>query len=183
MEFRVLGPLEVIGPRGPIKIGSGRQRAILALLVIHVGETVSSERLIDEVWGENLPGHAQRAVEVYVSELRRALGAEWIETRPNGYRLRPEGSDIDLARFETLMNDGSNAFAAGDPQEAAIAFAAALALWRGPALGDLAKESAARSERARLDELSCLRARTPDRRRSGVRPPHGGRARAASDRR
>jgi DNA-binding SARP family transcriptional activator len=62
MEFRVLGPLDVIGPHGPIRIGSGRQRAILALLVIHVRETVSSERLIDEIWGEHPPGHPQRAV-------------------------------------------------------------------------------------------------------------------------
>jgi DNA-binding SARP family transcriptional activator len=156
MEFRVLGPLEVIGPRGPIKIGSGLQRAILALLVLHVGETISTDHLIDEVWGDDPPPSAQHAIGVHVSRLRRALGVDCIESQPHGYRLRAEGSVIDVGRFEALMAEASRALAVGDPQAAAGALADGLALWRGPALGDLATSNAARADRARLDELRAL---------------------------
>jgi DNA-binding SARP family transcriptional activator len=156
MEFKVLGPLEAIGPSGPIKIGSGLQRAILALLVLNVGETVSTDHLIDEVWGDDPPPSAQHAIGVHVSRLRRALGVDCIESQPHGYRLRAEGSVIDLGRFQTLIVDASRAFAGGDPQAASDALAVGLALWRGPALGDLATSNAARAERARLDELREL---------------------------
>ncbi len=156
MEFKVLGPLEAIGPSGPIKIGSGLQRAILALLVLNVGETVSTDHLIDEVWGDDPPASAQHAIGVHVSRLRRALGVHCIESQPHGYRLRAEGSVIDLGRFQTLIVDASRAFAGGDPQAASDALAVGLALWRGPALGDLATSNAARAERARLDELREL---------------------------
>ena len=156
MEFKVLGPLEVIGPRGAIKIGSGLQRAILALLVLHVGETISTDHLIDEVWGDDPPPSAQHAIGVHVSRLRQALGVDCIESQPHGYRLRAEGNVIDLGRFEALIAEASRAFAVGDPQAAADALAVGLALWRGPALGDLATTNAARADRARLDELRAL---------------------------
>jgi class 3 adenylate cyclase/DNA-binding SARP family transcriptional activator len=156
MEFKVLGPLEIIGPRGRIKIGSGLQRAILSLLVLHVGETVSTDHLIDEVWGEDPPPSAQHAIGVHVSRLRRALGVDCIESQPHGYRLRAEGSVIDLGRFEALIAEASRAFAGGDPQAAADALAVALALWRGPALADLATTNTARADRARLDELRAV---------------------------
>ena len=156
MEFKVLGPLEVIGPRGAIKIGSGLQRAILALLVLHVGETISTDHLIDEVWGDDPPPSAQHAIGVHVSRLRQALGVGCIESQPHGYRLRAEGNVIDLGRFEALIAEASRAFAVGDPQAAADALAVGLALWRGPALGDLATTNAARADRARLDELRAL---------------------------
>ena len=156
MEFKVLGPLEVIGPRGRIKIGSGLQRAILALLVLHVGETVSTDHLIDEVWGDDPPPSARHAIGVHVARLRRALGVACIESQPHGYRLRAEGSDIDLGRFESLLSEASRALAVGDPQAAADALAVALALWRGPALADLATTNTARADRARLDELRAV---------------------------
>jgi class 3 adenylate cyclase len=156
MEFRVLGPLEVIGPGGSIKIGSDLQRAILALLVLHVGETISTDHLIDEVWGDSPPPSAQHAIGVHVSRLRRALVVDCIESQPHGYRLRTDGSVIDLGRFEALIAEASRAFADGDPQAAANALEVGLALWRGPALGDLATSNAARAERARLDELRAL---------------------------
>src|SRR5438132_2304507 len=146
VEFRVLGSLEVIGPRGPIKIGSARQRAILAMLTLHVGETVSSDRLIDEVWGENPPPTAQHALGVHVGRLRQSVGVDRIETHPNGYRLRAEGSDVDFVRFEALVAEGSRALAGGDPQAATIALTRGLALWRGDALGDLATSNVARAE-------------------------------------
>jgi DNA-binding SARP family transcriptional activator/class 3 adenylate cyclase len=156
MEFKVLGPLEVIGPGGRIKIGSGLQRAILALLVLHVGETVSTDHLIDEVWGEDPPPSAQHAIGVHVSRLRRTLGVDCIESQPRGYRLRAEGSVIDLGRFEGLIAEASRAFAVGNPQAAADALAVGLTLWRGPALGDLATTNVARADRARLDELRAV---------------------------
>lgn len=156
MEFRVLGALEVIGPNGVVKIGSGLQRAILAILVLHVGETVSTDHLVDEVWGDDPPPSAHHAIGVHVSRLRRALGVDCIESQPRGYRLRAEGSVIDLARFEALIAEASRAFVGGDPRAAATALAAGLALWRGPALGDLASSHAAQAERARLDELRAL---------------------------
>jgi class 3 adenylate cyclase len=156
MEFKVLGPLEVIGPSGRIKIGSGLQRAILALLVLRVGETVSTDHLIDEVWGDDPPPSAKHAVGVHVSRLRRALGVDCIESQPHGYRLRAEGSVIDLGRFEALIAEASQAFAVGDPQAATDALAVGLALWRGAALGDLATTNAARADRARLDELRAV---------------------------
>jgi len=156
MEFKVLGPLEVIGPRGRIKIGSGLQRAILALLVLNVGETVSTDHLIDEIWGDDPPPSAQHAIGVHVSRLRQALGVDCIESQPRGYRLRAEGSVIDLGRFEALIAEASRAFAGGDPQAASDALAVGLALWRGPALGDLATTNTARADRARLDELRAV---------------------------
>lgn len=156
MEFRVLGPLEVIGPGGVVKIGSGLQRAILAILVLHVGETVSTDHLMDEVWGDDPPPTAHHAIGVHVSRLRRALGVDCIESQPRGYRLRAEGSVIDLGRFEALIAEASQAFVGGDPWAAATALAAGLALWRGPALGDLASSHAAQAERARLEELRAL---------------------------
>ena len=156
MEFNVLGPLEVIGANGSIKIGSGLQRAILAILVLHVGETVSTDRLIDEVWGDQPPPSAQHAIGVHVSRLRRALGVDCIESQPHGYRLRADESVIDLARFELRIAEASRAFADGDPQAAANALAVGLALWRGPALGDLASGNTARADRVRLDELHAL---------------------------
>ena len=156
MEFKVLGPLEVIGPRGVIKIGSGVQRAILAVLVLHVGEAVSTDHLIDEVWGDDPPPSAHHAIGVHVSRLRRALGVDCIESQPHGYRLRAAGSVVDLGRFEAFVADASRASAGGDPEAAATTLSVALALWRGPALADLATSNVARAERARLDELREL---------------------------
>lgn len=155
VEYRILGPLEVIGPGGPIEIGSARQRAILAVLALHAGETISSDRLIEEVWGDNPPPGAHHTLGVHVSGLRRTIGTDRVETHPNGYRLRSEGSDIDLRRFEALLSEASRALDEGDPHAAAARFAAGLALWRGPALGDL-DATATRAERTRLDELRAL---------------------------
>jgi DNA-binding SARP family transcriptional activator len=156
MEFHILGPLEVIGPRGPIEIGSTRQRAILALLVLRVGQTVTTDRLIEEVWGDDPPPSAQHALGVHVSGLRRALGSDRIETQRNGYRLRPAGSDVDLQRFEALTSDAAAASSKGDLRTATARYSAALALWRGPALGDLALGATTQGERTRLDELRTL---------------------------
>lgn len=156
VEFRVLGPLEVIGPQGPVRIRSARQRTILALLLLHSGDTVSADRLVDELWGDDPPPSAQHALEVHVSNLRRAIGTERVETQPGGYRLRMEGSEIDLARFEALVADAFTMSTEGHQERAARRLAAALALWRGSALSDLADGGVARAERAHLDELHAV---------------------------
>ena len=135
MEFRILGPLQVFGPRGRIKIGGPLPRAVLALLVMNVGKTVTGDRLIDEIWGDDPPRGAQHALEVHVAALRRALGPGWIERQPEGYRLRSAGSEVDVERFELLTGDASRAIERGEPQAAATALAAAIGLWRGPPFG------------------------------------------------
>jgi DNA-binding SARP family transcriptional activator len=158
MEFLVLGPLEVLGSEGPISIPSGRQRSVLALLVLNLGRTVTSEQLIEDVWGLDPPPSARQALRVHIAGLRRLIGADRIETRPNGYRLRAVGAATDVARFETLVASATHSLAAGQAEAAAAEFAAALALWRGAALADLAPSDLARGDRARLDELRSVAA-------------------------
>jgi class 3 adenylate cyclase len=139
MEFRILGPVEALLDDGGALVLGGRGRALLACLLLHANEVVSSERLIDALWGERPPETAQAALQVHVSQLRKALGPERIETRSPGYRLRVEPDELDAARFEAQV-------AGGRPRQA-------LALWRGPALADFQYEPWAESEIARLEEL------------------------------
>src|SRR6478609_3078797 len=98
MEFRVLGPLEVVGDEGPISLGGTSQRALLALLLLHANEVVSSDRLLDELWPQGAPSSGVTALQVRVSQLRKALGgaAERLETRPPGYLLRAGPDELDL---------------------------------------------------------------------------------------
>lgn len=161
MEFRILGPLEVHGPDGPVALGGAKQRALLALLLLRRGEVVSSDTLIDELWGERPPATAAKSVQVYVSHLRKALRDGLLETRGRGYALRLEPEQLDLDRFERLLEQGTDLLAAGDARRAAETLRAALALWRGPPLADLAYESFVQAEAARLQELrlSALEAR------------------------
>lgn len=149
MQFRILGPLEVVDHDRPIEIAGAKQRAILALLLLHANEVVRTDRLIDDVWGENAPRNAAGALHNHVSRLRKTLGHDLLASREWGYVLRTEPGAIDLDRFEELV-----AFADPLPaQERSKKLAEALALWRGPALADLAGEPALRTEIARLDEL------------------------------
>ena len=140
MEFRLLGPLEVIGDDGlAAALGGSRPRALLALLLLNPNEAVSTDRLIDGVWGESPPASAAGALQVHVHALRKALGADRIVTRAPGYLVRVEPGELDVDRFEQLLADG-------DPH-------GALALWRGEALADVAFEQFALAEAARLEEL------------------------------
>jgi predicted ATPase/DNA-binding SARP family transcriptional activator len=150
VEFRLLGPLEVIGDDGlPVALGGLRPRALLAQLLLQPNQPVSNDRLIDGIWGESPPASAQNALQVHVHALRSALGADRIVTRPPGYLVRVELDELDVDRFERL------AAARADDLRAA------LALWRGPALADLAYEPFAQAAAARLDEsrLAVLEAR------------------------
>jgi DNA-binding SARP family transcriptional activator len=160
MEFRILGPLEVLGDGRQAVLGGSRQRALLALLVIHANETLATERLIDEVWGERPPASAAKTLQVQISRLRKTLGATgpdrdagMLVTRGAGYELRVDPDRIDSRRFEKLVGDGRRQLAARRPDLALSALEPALSLWRGPPLAEFAYERFAQAEVARLEEL------------------------------
>ena len=150
MEFRLLGPLEVVEHDRLLALGGVKQRSLLAILLLHANEVVSSDRLIGELWGQTPPSTAAKGVQVYVSRLRKELGVEGrLMTQAPGYILRVDASELDLARFEQLLAEARGA----DASSAAQKLGRALALWRGPALADLAYEPFAQSEIGRLEEL------------------------------
>jgi DNA-binding SARP family transcriptional activator len=149
LELRILGPLEVWDGETALQLGGQKQRAVLALLALHPGEVVPSERLITELWGESPPRTAATALQNAISHLRKTLGADTLETRAPGYALRVEKEAVDAYRFEQLLNDARGV----EPGRRAELLREALQLWRGPPLGDFAYESFAQNEAARLDEL------------------------------
>jgi YVTN family beta-propeller protein len=161
MDFRILGPLEVLREGQPLALGGSKQRAVLAVLLLNANEAVSIDRLIDALWGESAPSGAVQSVRVHVSRLRKVLengvadgGAPTVlVTTGGGYELRVEDGNLDLVRFERLFAEGRRALATEQPERAAKLLADALALWRGPALADLAFEPFAQTDAARLDEL------------------------------
>src|SRR5215831_13952721 len=131
MEFRILGSLEVEDGRGAISFDAPKQRTLLAVLLLHANEVVSSERLIDELWGEGPPATATKVVQTYVSQLRKALGHDVIVTRSPGYMLRIEEGALDAERFRRLTSDARALAAKGEPARAEAVYSEALALWRG----------------------------------------------------
>jgi DNA-binding SARP family transcriptional activator len=157
LEFRVLGPLEVMRGGRLVEIGGGRKRALLAALLLHANEVVSSDRLIDEVWGERAPATAPKILQGYVSQLRKVLsdedGGSVLVTKPPGYVLRLEPGQLDVEHFLALLGKGRAALADGEAGEAAMVLREALELWRGPPLTDFAFDSFATEEIARLEEL------------------------------
>jgi peptide/nickel transport system substrate-binding protein len=156
VDFCVLGPLAVRVDGAAAALGGPKQRALLAMLLLHPNEVVSRDRLIDGVWGERPPVTAQRSLESYVSRLRTILGADRIQRRPPGYALRLEPGELDLERFETLLEQGRAAAAGGEAKAASEALGQALALWHGPALADLLYEPFAGVEAERLEERRLL---------------------------
>ncbi|MFL5828781.1 MAG: glutaminyl-peptide cyclotransferase [Solirubrobacteraceae bacterium] len=152
VEFRILGPLEVVEHDRPLVLGGPKQRALLAVLLLHRGEVVSTERLSDELWGERPPASAAKTVQAYVSNLRRALGDGLLVTRGHGYLLQTERGQLDVDRFEALVDAGRTALGEGDARRASERLREALALWRGPPLSDFAYEPFAQAETARLQE-------------------------------
>jgi peptide/nickel transport system substrate-binding protein len=153
MEFRVLGPLEVRDGAGELPLGRGKQRALLAVLLIHAGDAVPADRLIDVLWGESPPASALNSVHIYVSQLRRVLGPGRLVTRRGGYALELMPGELDAERFDQLLADGRSRLRDGDPERAAAKLREALALWRGPPLADFTYEPFAQPEIARLEEL------------------------------
>ena len=161
MEFRILGPLAVVDNGAELPLGGPRQRSVLAALLLRANEIVSSDRLIDLLWGERPPANAPTTLQGYVWHLRRALEpghergtpyARLAGERP-GYRLVVGPDELDRWRFERLLAAGKQSLADGRAEDAARLLDEALALWRGPALADLAYEQLAAGEAASLDEL------------------------------
>ena len=154
MDFRILGPLEVLDGDRPVALPGSRQRNLLAFLLLHVNQVVSSDRLIEELWPGEAPDTGAATLQASVSRLRKALGAgaSHLVTQAPGYLLRLDGDRLDVRRFERLVEEA----AAADPAAAAGLLREALGLWRGPALADLTYEPFAQTAIARLEELHLL---------------------------
>jgi DNA-binding SARP family transcriptional activator len=148
MEYRVLGALEVVADGRPVELGGSKQRSVLAMLVLRAGNVVSTDALIDGLWGESPPATAAKSHQVYVSRLRKALGEDTIVTRAPGYLLAATADQTDIGRFERLVDDARNEA----PDAAAAKLKDALQLWRGGAPADVSDEPFARAEVARLEE-------------------------------
>ena len=152
LEFRILGPLEVSDETGHVALGGPRQRGLLAILVLEAGRVVATDRLIDLLWGEEAPKTATASLQNAVGRLRRALGADVLETRAPGYVLSVSPDQIDARRVERTLLEGRRLPA----DERRERLQAALALWRGPALAEFAFDDFAQAEIRRLDELRLV---------------------------
>ena len=175
MDYRILGPLEAFDGERAISLGGARQRAVLALLVLHGNETLTSDVIVDELWGEQAPPTAVKVLQNCVSALRKELPPETIRTVAGAYSLTLEPEELDRDRFERLLAEGRAALAAGDHVDAAEQLRSALELWRGAPLSDFAYEAFAKEEM--FDSRSCTsgRGRT-DRGGARARPPRRARA-------
>jgi DNA-binding SARP family transcriptional activator/DNA-binding beta-propeller fold protein YncE len=142
VEFRILGPLEVVGADGPVTLHRGKEHALLAYMLLHANELLPSDVLVDALWDERAPATAPKILQNAVSQLRRALGDGRIETRAPGYVFHLQPDELDVDRFETLAHDGR--------------YAEALALWRGPPLPELREERFADDTRRRLEEARLV---------------------------
>ena len=159
MEFRILGPLEVRSDGEPVDLGPPKQRALLALLLLHIDRVVSTERILEELWGDDAPGK-EKALWVHISRLRSALEPRRVErgqssvlvTRDHGYSIRADPSTLDARSFEAALSEARNLLTR-DPAAASESLRAALSLWRGAALQDFTYEEFARPEITRLEEL------------------------------
>jgi len=160
MDFQILGPLEVCREDRPVALGAAKQRALLAILLVHANEVVASDRLIEELWPQP-PDTAPNTLQVYVGKLRKSLEpgrrpgspGELLMTRAPGYVLRVEPDELDADRFERLLGEGRSARQANDPENATARLRKALGLWRGPALVDFGYDPFAQAEIARLEDL------------------------------
>jgi DNA-binding SARP family transcriptional activator/pimeloyl-ACP methyl ester carboxylesterase len=165
MEFRILGPMEVIADGRTIDVGAARTRTVLALLLVHRGRVVPADRLTNELWPDRPAARAAASLQVRLSELRKALRcagqADRLVTTPPGYLLKVEPAELDAARFEALAGEGAGALAAGRSDEALRQLDQALGLWRGSALAGIDGAPLARNEAARLEEarLNAIQAR------------------------
>lgn len=157
LSYLILGSLEIRDGATQVALRGGQQRRLLAILLLHGGEAVSTDRLIDELWQGRPPGTAAKALQGYVSSLRKQLGPETVETVGAGYRLDVAAEQTDAGRFEELLAEARPL----DRAPAAAKLRAALALWRGPALADFAYDDFAQQEIERLEELrlSCIERR------------------------
>ena len=160
MDFRILGPLEALDEGLDVAPAGSKQRALLALLLLHANEPLTIDRLVDDLWGERPPATAARTLQAHISRLRKSLDAgagngadSVIVTREHGYELKLDPERLDSHRFERLVAEGRGELVAGHPARAASAFESALSLWRGTPLADLAYEPFAQREIVRLEDL------------------------------
>jgi len=153
MDYRILGPLEALDGERQLPLGGARQRAVLALLLLHGNETLSRDVIVDELWGEDAPATAGKVLQNCVSALRKELPPDTIRTVSGGYALTLEPDDLDRDRFERLLAEGRAALETGDHAEALDQLRRALAQWRGAPLSDLSYELFTRDEIKRLEEL------------------------------
>ena len=164
VQFRILGPLEVLDGQHLVELGRPKQRALLAVLLVHANQVVALDRLIEELWGQQPPAQATASLQAYVSNLRGALEPgrpartppRVLVTQLPGYRLVVAAEDLDAARFVTLAEEGHRLLEGGRPGPAAQVLGEALGLWRGPALAEVANEAFAQAERQRLEELRLV---------------------------
>ena len=156
VSYAILGPLDVTVDGHDTALGGPKQRATLAVLLLHAGALVPATRLIDTLWGDDPPASAVNLVQGYISGLRKTLGKDAIETRGPGYVLRAAADAVDLHRFERLTHDGTHALENGQLEKAAALLGEALSLWRGPALADLGDEPGLQPAASRLEELRVL---------------------------
>ncbi len=170
IRFRLLGPLEVIADGTPVLLPGGKPSALLARLLLDAGRVVPVEALVESVWGGREPASAHKVLQVYVSQLRKALGAGQIETRAPGYRLRVERDEFDLGQFEALTEAARET---EDPARRATLLADALSLWRGLPLAEFRDEPFAAAASRRLEELRLSA-------HSSARPRRGRRSAARS---
>jgi DNA-binding SARP family transcriptional activator/ABC-type transport system substrate-binding protein len=156
MEFGILGPLEVSDAGGPVSVAGAKQRLLLATLLAERGRRVSRDALTEALWPERAPAEAAHALDLQVSRLRRAVGASHIETQEGGYRFERAGAELDADRFAALVGEARTR----EPAAAAELLREALALWRGPAFGDLAHEEPLRAAAGELESerLAALEA-------------------------
>jgi YVTN family beta-propeller protein len=165
MDFRILGHLEVSNEGDPVRLGGSKQRALLAMLLLHANEPVSIDTLVDALWSDDPHHSAAKNIQVQISRLRRALEGEQrpegpngtatsvVQTRPHSYLIRMEPEQLDLHHFERLVEEGAEALAAGAPLGAEAKLLEALELWRGPPLADFSFDSFAQAPIAQIEEL------------------------------
>jgi predicted ATPase len=151
LEVRLLGPFEVVVAGEPVEVPGAKRQALVACLALRSGRVVSTDTLVEALWGSDLPASPRNAVQHHVARLRRALGEDSIRLAADGYAL--DGAAIDAVQFEELLAAARGELRAGDARGAASTIAGALSLWRGPALMGLPQTSWATAEAGRLDSL------------------------------
>jgi peptide/nickel transport system substrate-binding protein len=156
VEVGLLGPTAVVRDGRPVPLGGARQRALFVLLALRRNQLVPVDAIIEELWSGEPPPTANKIVQVYVSQLRKALGDGVIDTGPGGYLLRLDDDDLDSARFEKAVARGRSQLEQGDGKTARGSLREALGLWRGLALSDVRYEDFARDEIGRLEELRLI---------------------------
>ncbi len=170
LEFRVLGPVEATADGTPVALAAAKPRALLAVLLLSRNRVVANDRLIADLWGDEAPETAAKALQVYVSQLRKAIGADRVLTKAPGYSLRVEDGELDLDRFEQLVREGREQLGAGEPEQSARTFEQALALWRGPAFTEFRSEPFAEEAGRPAGRGPTGGARGANRSRPGARP-------------